>query len=75
MNTPARIRAAAKLARFDSVQVRLIEPDPGYMRFNPAAFMAGVGYERIVNRFPRLAGYRLILLARMERSAGLGGSS
>jgi SAM-dependent methyltransferase len=79
MNTPALIRSASNLAGFESVQIRLIEPEPRYVRFNPMAFLAGVGYERVVNRFERLAGYRLILLVRMQKSTGqrstAGGSS
>jgi SAM-dependent methyltransferase len=59
-------RLAAK-SGFGRVEVRMIEPEPSYLMFHPAAFLVGVGYERLVSHFQLLAGFRLILLVRMSR--------
>jgi ubiquinone/menaquinone biosynthesis C-methylase UbiE len=64
MNTPATVRRNLTSAGFDEIEIQLIEPDPGYLVFHPAAFRVGVLYERLVNRWHWASSFRLILIAR-----------
>ena len=41
-------------------------PRPTYLFFHPAAYRAGVAYERLVSRSDRLAGLRANLLGVLE---------
>ena len=54
-------------AGFESVEIRMIESLPSYMVFNPMAFLVGVGYERLVNRFDGLRPLRQIIVGRARR--------
>jgi SAM-dependent methyltransferase len=66
MNTPQAVRRLLLQAGFESPEVRLLESHPSYLMFNPLAFRVGVAYERLVNRFRRLAPLRLIILGRAQ---------
>jgi SAM-dependent methyltransferase len=67
MNTPRHLRRFALRAGFQP-EIRLLEPEPAYLMFHPAAFLFGVGYERLVNRVSRFATVRLTILIRMRAS-------
>jgi SAM-dependent methyltransferase len=67
MNTPKALRTALLQAGFESAEIRTIESWPAYLVFNPVAFRVGVLYERLVNRFPGLARFRLIMMGRAQK--------
>ena len=73
MNTPPAAKRALAEAGFEAAEVRMIESWPGYLVFNPLAFWVGVGYERVVNRSPRMSRFRLIMIGRAKKS--LSGSA
>lgn len=64
MNSRAVVRRQLEAAGFDQIAIKLIEPYPVYLAFNPIAFRIGVGYERFVNRWAWSSRFRLILIAR-----------
>jgi SAM-dependent methyltransferase len=65
LNTRRAIDRAARRAGFSDITMRLIETKPAYLVFHPAAFYAGVAYERLVNRFTFLAPIRANILGRL----------
>jgi SAM-dependent methyltransferase len=65
LNTLQDIQSAGCQAGFRSMEVRTWEGPPVYMVFNSAAFLLGVAFERVVNRFEALAFARANLFARM----------
>jgi SAM-dependent methyltransferase len=67
LNTATRIERVAVLAGFSKVETRLFEPEPSYLMFHPVPFLAGVGYERTVNRFEGLAGLRANIFGKLVR--------
>jgi len=67
MNSRAALGQIARAADFASVELRMCEAEPSYLVFHPVAFMAGVGYERVVNRFAALAGIRADIFGRMVK--------
>ena len=58
MNTASAMRRSLVEAGFVDVQIRLVEAEPSYLMFSVPSFLAGVAYERIVNRVAALAGLR-----------------
>jgi SAM-dependent methyltransferase len=67
MNREATVRRHLHRAGFREVEIRMIEPEPCYMVFHPIPFLAGVGYERLVNRFAVMRPFREIVLGRAKR--------
>jgi SAM-dependent methyltransferase len=67
LNSRRTIEIEGAKAGFRSVEVRLWEGPPGYMVFNSVSFVVGVGYERMVNRYKALEGFRANIFARMEK--------
>jgi SAM-dependent methyltransferase len=62
-NTARRLRALYEDAGFEVEQLQQFETEPEYLAFSMPTYALGVGYERIVNRFERLKGLRVNLLA------------
>ena len=50
-----------RIVRFD-----LLETKPDYLYFHPLAYRAGIVYERIVNRWPRFARFRVQIIADLK---------
>ena len=50
-----------RIDRFD-----ILETKPDYLAFHPMAYQAGILYERIVNRWPRLTPFRVQIIADMQ---------
>jgi SAM-dependent methyltransferase len=80
MNCPRRLRKLLRNAGFAEVELRTIESYPGYLKFNAIAFLTGIAYERPVNRFIALSGFRHFILGRAHKpstaiSAGTAKSS
>jgi SAM-dependent methyltransferase len=67
MNTPRAATRALLVAGFDSVELRMVESVPNYLVFNPLFFSMGVAYERLVNRYDRLAPFRLIMIGKAAK--------
>jgi SAM-dependent methyltransferase len=69
-NTPRHLREVACRAGFRITELELYEAPPGYLGWFWPAYMLGVAYERLVNRFEALAGLRVSMLATLEKSTG-----
>jgi SAM-dependent methyltransferase len=67
LNTRRSITRAGDSAGFRAVEVRIWEGPPLYLVFNTAAFVLGVGYERLVNRFSPLEELRNCIMARLAK--------
>ncbi len=67
-NTPKVLQTLIRRVGFSELEIRLWEPSPLYLVFNPVAFRLGVAYERLVNRFQSLSGFRLYMLVRATKS-------
>lgn len=67
MNDRAKLRELARQAGFGEIELRCREAHPAYLTFHAAPFMAGVAYERLVNRFRFLAPLRVNILGRMVK--------
>jgi hypothetical protein len=63
-------RQLHELARSAGMQVKtitLIESRPEYLRINPATYLPGIVYERLVNCSPIFANCRVVLIAQLQR--------
>ena len=58
--TLERLAAATGLRVVD---VMLLETKPDYLYFHPLAYRAGIAFERVVNRWPALARFRVQIIA------------
>lgn len=65
-NSKRRLEELSAASRFRVVDVQLLETKPDYLFFHPVAYLAGIAYERLVNRFDALADIRVQLLADLE---------
>lgn len=64
-NTPESLRKVAASAGLEVRSLELFESRPEYCRIIWPLYLAGALYERVVNRFPRLARYRVLLVASL----------
>ncbi len=62
-NTERRLRALYEDAGFEVEHLYQFETEPEYLAFSLPTYAAGVGFERIVNRFEALRHLRVNLLA------------
>ncbi|MBF6568114.1 MAG: class I SAM-dependent methyltransferase [Candidatus Binataceae bacterium] len=67
LNAVGEIRHAAHQAGFSKFECRMFEAEPSYLVFNPATFMLGVAYERLVNRFEFLSRCRANIFGRLVK--------
>jgi SAM-dependent methyltransferase len=67
MNRESTLRRYLSQAGFRGIEIRMIEPEPCYMLFHPIPFVAGVGYERLVNRSEAMRPFRQVVLGRARR--------
>ena len=65
-NDRRRLRQLASDSGFRVTALELIEPKPDYLSFHPLAYRAGIVYERVVNRSPRLVDLRCVIVADLE---------
>lgn len=65
-NTRRALVHLAGSSGFRLRELELFEPRPTYLFFHPAAYRAGVAYERLVSGSERLAGLRANLLGVLE---------
>jgi SAM-dependent methyltransferase len=66
-NSPGRVRALAAGAGLRVESIEMIEGRPEYLRLTAPTYLAGWLYERIVNATPRLARFRVVLLASLRK--------
>lgn len=59
-NSPGDLRALAAGAGLEVVRIDLIEGRPEYLRFAAPTYLLGWLYERVVNRVPGLAWWRVL---------------
>jgi len=67
LNSRRAIVTAAQKAGFRNIELRFWEAEPSYLVFNSAAFLCGVAYERLVNRFESLAPLRANIFGRLVK--------
>jgi len=68
-NTPAALRRHAQSAGLELERVELFEGRPEYLRLDAATYVVGWLYERAVNSTPKLARFRLVLVATLLKPA------
>ncbi len=69
MNSAGRLARESQRAGFSTCELLAWEGEPFYLRFHTVPFLIGVAYERLVNRWPRLARFRANLLGRLVKGA------
>ena len=52
---------------FRKSEFKFVEAEPSYLVFHPSAFLLGIFYERMVNRFELLSGIRANIFGRLEK--------
>jgi SAM-dependent methyltransferase len=57
-NSKRRIKRLFAGAGLELVRLEMVEPEPAYLVFSLPAFLLGVFYERLVNRFQALENFR-----------------
>jgi SAM-dependent methyltransferase len=62
MNTPRTVHKLLTAAGFIREALLMWEPSPSYLRFSAVAFLLGVGYERLMNRFEALKPLRAFII-------------
>jgi hypothetical protein len=67
MNTIRAVRDCADAAGFHIRSLEMIEKEPSYTVTSRALFLAGLTYERAVNRFELLRHFRANIFAVLER--------
>lgn len=67
LNSRKIVCAEGHNAGFERVELRMWEPEPRYLVFHYLPFLAGVAYERIVNRYRWLEGIRAGIFGRMVK--------
>lgn len=72
-NTPSDIREIARNAGMTASRIDLIEGRPEYLRFSVPTYLAGLGYERLVNATDHLQRLRILIIATLSKpSASIG---
>ena len=65
MNSYGIIRKLSELLNFD-FELRMFEARPEYLILDPVTFLMGVGYERLVNRFEFLNGFKVVMMVKIR---------
>ena len=69
LNTRRDLERHARAAGLRLTKLELIEGRPEYLRMSAPTYLAGFLYERLVNATPRLARFRVVLIAELEKPA------
>ena len=67
-NSAAQVRALAAQTGFQVTRIERIEGRPEYLRMKALTYLAGAAYERMVNRIPILARFRVLLVAELRKA-------
>ena len=68
-NDASTLRRLASGSGFRVASIAQVEGKPAYLAWHPLAYLAGIAYERLVNRFELLATFRANLIVDLEASA------
>jgi len=68
-NSISDVRRIAESANLAIEDIKLIESRPEYLRINPFTYLVGVCYERTVNKFEFLSGFRVLLMGILRKPA------
>lgn len=66
-NSPKEVRSLAAVAGLKVVDISLIESRPEYLRISSLTYVLGIFYERLVNRFICLSGFRVLLMGVFKK--------
>lgn len=66
-NTADDVHRFAASSGLELVSLEHVEGRPEYLRINGLTYLIGLAYERLVNRFQVLAGFRVILIGELRR--------
>lgn len=66
-NTPRDSRRLAREAGLEAQEILLFEGRPEYLRMAAPLYLAGWLYERVVNIFPGLSSFRVILVSILQK--------
>jgi SAM-dependent methyltransferase len=66
-NTKRATRRHARAAGLEPREFHLIEGRPEYLRLSPLTYLFGWLYERLVNSSEWLAGFRVVIIAAMQK--------
>lgn len=69
INSAGRIRRIAVEAGMEVEEIRLVDGRPEYLRISAPTYLAGIAYERLVNRFEALSRFRVVIIAALRRPA------
>lgn len=67
MNRRRSLESATLAAGFSGIELRMIEPEPSYMRRSLPLLLFGSAYERVVNTTTALESLRVNILGRVEK--------
>lgn len=67
MNTESAVRKQLAQHGFTDTSVKYFESQPNYLKFNIFAFLLGVSYERLVNRFEMLRSLKVNLIVESRK--------
>jgi SAM-dependent methyltransferase len=68
-NTPATVKARGGNVGFEAGTFELLESRPEYLRITVPSYLAGIAYERLVNRFSVLARFRILMIGELVKPA------
>jgi SAM-dependent methyltransferase len=69
VNTRRQLAVAARQADLDLVSLEYLEGRPEYLRISAPTYFLGMLYERLVNAFPALETFRILLIVTMVKPA------
>lgn len=67
LNSPKCIKRQAETTGLSLNYVELVEGRPEYLRFNPAMYLFGILYERLVNKFQFLRRFSILMIVCLEK--------
>lgn len=67
INSRGKIRRIAAAAEMQVDEIRLLDGRPEYLRMSVPTYLAGIAYERLVNRFEALARFRVVMIAELRK--------
>jgi hypothetical protein len=69
-NTPEDVANYAQNTGFEVVEIQMWEGRPEYLRLWAPCYLLGYLYERVVNRFSVLSGFRCVMVFTLQKPGG-----